>query len=64
MVGGGAVKAESHAGRCPLVVGGGQEVGRGVGRAHAAGEEKRKQGKGRGRSGGGDHFKSARRGGG
>jgi hypothetical protein len=33
-------------GRHPPVIGGGQEVGRGVGRAHAVGEEERKQGKG------------------
>jgi hypothetical protein len=39
-------------------------VGRGVGLAHAAGEEKRKRGKEGGRGGGGDHFKSTRRGGG
>jgi hypothetical protein len=33
-------------GQCPPVVGNGQEVGRGVGRARAAGKEERKWGKG------------------
>jgi hypothetical protein len=39
---------ESHAGRHPPVIGGRWEVGRGVGRAGASGEKKRKQGKGAG----------------
>jgi hypothetical protein len=39
-------------------------VGRGVRRARASGEEERKWGKGGGRGGEGDRFKSARRGGG
>jgi hypothetical protein len=57
---------ESHAGRHPPVIGGRWEVGRGVGRAGASGEKKRKHGKGGGggRGGSDDHFKLAHQGGG
>jgi hypothetical protein len=61
----GVVRVESRVGRRPSVIGGGQEVGRGDGRARAAGEEQRKNGEKVGGNGGdGDHFKSVRRGGG
>jgi hypothetical protein len=59
----GVVRAESHVGRRSPVIGR-QEVGRGVERARAAGEEERKWGKGGGPGGSNDRFKLARRGGG
>jgi hypothetical protein len=64
MADGGTVQAESHAGRRPPVIGGGQVVGRGVRRARAAGEKERKRGKGGGCGDSGDRFNSARQGGG
>jgi hypothetical protein len=45
MTDGGAVRAKSCAGQCPPVVGGGEEVGWGVKRARAVGEEERNWGK-------------------
>jgi hypothetical protein len=48
-------------GQCPPVIDNGQEVGRGVGRARAAGKEERKWGKGGACGGDGDCFNTARR---
>jgi hypothetical protein len=48
-------------GQCPPVIDSGQEVGRGVGRARAAGKEERKWGKGEACGGDGDCFNTAHR---